>query len=222
MRSTDSEYSSNTDSESDYEDSYDSEDDECFIPKITKDNGEFYDYENLELEKANKELLRTITLNLSDKYQFIDDPCRIVKVSQYYQSLLLKYVMPYAKYDVFLEYSIPENWGEFHGKNKISRLHIHGILLFKSIKDKMAFYIESAHNLYRDGVGEMDAVNNISKWLTYITKENKLVKEYCQYYSTNWYFNQNDKYPQLYGTWFPTVISLKKANHILDQLKGSQ
>jgi hypothetical protein len=158
---------------------------------------------------------RSITMNLNDKKQFIDDPCRIVKCSQYYQSLLLKYLSPYASYDCFLEYSRPERWHD-----RISRIHIHGIIRFNNAKSMMAFYVESVHKLMKECEGEIDRVRDVDIWLEYITEDNRLVRDYCESYKCNWYFSNHDKRPQLYNTWFPSLEKIERDNNILDKLKS--
>lgn len=168
-------------------------------------------------KKGENELIRTLTMNFNDKKQFIDNCLRVNMVSQYYQSYLLKYLKPYANYDCYLEYSRPENW---IGGDKISRIHIHGIIQFHTNESMMAFYVESAHKLFKEATSEIDTCADVDKWIKYITKENYLVKHYCELNNCNWYFNNYDKITKIYTSLFPSKEEKDNCNNIIQKLKN--
>lgn len=175
------------------------------------------DEENNEIIDHNNDLRRTLTINFNDDYQFINNCSRLNKVSQLYQSILLKYFEPYAKYECYLEYSRPSNINS----RRVSRLHVHGILEFKNYICMGEFYLNNLHKINDYGILEIDTIKDYPVWYAYCTKDIPFMEDLCNLYHCNSTYNNNDKRPLNYNLYFKSIIEKQKESTIMQKLLNS-
>lgn len=113
----------------------------------------------------------SITINPCDKFQYHNRPDRIKRVN----GLIYEALLSYDTFNV-LEFSEPRGMS-VKGKTG-PRLHTHGILYFKKLKDLKRFMAHGYYNILRFASLDIDTIDDLEKWFAYMNKQNILsVKE---------------------------------------------
>ncbi len=106
----------------------------------------------LQIEEVEVNTMYTLTLSKKVAYSTSYKS----KINQYLY-FIRKYIQPYMIYELVPELS------------SVGRLHYHGICIFRKKRDIWLFY----SNIYgvSDCAIEIDTIDDLNKWLTYVTKQ---------------------------------------------------
>lgn len=72
-----------------------------------------------------------------------------------------KYVAPYADYEMHIEIS------------KLSRLHLHGLIIFKSLEHIVRFFLYGHKQMMDSGTTVIKKIDDPAKWCAYYTKQQR-------------------------------------------------
>lgn len=115
-----------------------------------------------------------LSINPSDKHQYINSPVRLKHVHIAVQQLMNK--LPYG-YELYPEISRPKE-GKLYDSN-FCRVHFHGYIIFQTPGDIERFFIEHAHILSRQ-TSICIKLEHDEKWETYIQKDSVGMQQYCK------------------------------------------
>lgn len=119
--------------------------------------------------------LYALTMSLDDKHQFIGDPLRISKVTNYYSTLLSNLHKNLGiEYYAYYELSEPRNnMTTYNTVIRAPRWHIHGILKLKDEETVVNFLSSGYAALSMNAVLEIDSIKDVDIWIDYIQKQQK-------------------------------------------------
>lgn len=121
------------------------------------------------LYKCNE--VYAISLNPIDKYQFAGKPDRWKKFTNFIHGQLISWRYDYY---LFTEISEPKtiNQGQIG-----PRLHLHGTIIFESKKQIQTFLLHSLYQLSRWCRIDIDTIDDIDHWTSYMTKQQDIMPE---------------------------------------------
>lgn len=146
----------------------------------------------IQPEEIELDTQYTLTINIADLHgQFDIDHNRLYVYVQ-------KYIRRKGiEFRLYPEYS------------KKGRLHLHGIITFKTGNAIMDFYASVMEQTYKSMM-EIDTIEDIQTWSEYITKQEKYMRPYCEKKRTIYEFTQDSvnypetpKHKRSIERWFP-------------------
>lgn len=101
--------------------------------------------------------------NPNDSLQFFDENSirRHHTFKEHMMAKFKKYVAPYADYEMHIEIS------------KLSRLHLHGLIIFKSIEHIIRFFLYGHKQMMDSGTTVIKKIDDPAKWADYYTKQHR-------------------------------------------------
>lgn len=122
-----------------------------------------------------------LTIQPSDKLQYagLAPSTRVIKFRQYFYSILQAFCMPY-----YFVIELSEPYGSLQQGHIGSRIHLHGIIKFKSDNQIKNFLLSHQYTILRQSRLEISKINDKKSWYKYIHKQNLISKEMSVL--TNW------------------------------------
>ena len=113
----------------------------------------------------------SITLNPSDKSQFLGNPNRYSKFHTRIYNILIDLKV---QYDLNIEISEPSGM-KTQGYSG-PRLHLHGIIYFKTREQLQNFLLKGYYEITRISSIDIDTIENLQTWSDYCQKQHILPK----------------------------------------------
>ncbi len=113
-----------------------------------------------------------ITISPNDKCQFIGRPERLQRFRHFWYEMFLKQGF---KYEIFIEISEPLNQSQLKQGSLGPRLHLHGVIEFRTTKEIGQFLLYTIYKYLRVGNVYIHTISDPDVWQGYYNKQ-KLFK----------------------------------------------
>lgn len=120
----------------------------------------------------------TFTFNFNDDCQHFGSKDRIKLIYSDYK-IMLKQLQKVASFELYFEFSTPDAYKCLNkmGYHSGPRFHIHGIVIFH---DVIKYYLDIYTQLLNVGLFEIDTIEDMEVWRTYITKDKPTMQKYIK------------------------------------------
>lgn len=115
----------------------------------------------------------SITLNPNDSHQYAGKQDRMEKFRNNYYGITVKWAQLGINYVLYTELSEPKNSNGTIGP----RLHLHGIIKFKTNEAIKRFLLFEYYELTRCGIVDIDTIDDMDYWQKYIQKQQHIINE---------------------------------------------
>ena len=116
-----------------------------------------------------------VTINPDDKHQYFGkaDRLQLFRTTCHNGLLFLRSI--HVDYHLYIELSEPKNNSQ--GSKNGPRLHLHGILKFRSTLSIKNFLLHGIYNLTRWSNYDLDTIKDLDIWKAYCQKQQHIMKE---------------------------------------------
>ncbi len=115
-------------------------------------------------------VMYSITINPSDKYQFLGKPERLIKFMNFMNENVISWNQIGINYELYFELSEPRNTTGVG-----SRLHMHGTIEFRTNKAVRSFLLNEMYKITRYAVFDIDTIDDPLYWKAYCTKQQSII-----------------------------------------------
>lgn len=115
-----------------------------------------------------------ITINPCDDKQFFNDKERYKKFREFMSEQLIMFTSHNIHYTFAIELSEPRNNSK--GAKLGSRLHLHGIINFRTNKSVRFFLLQGMTNLCKFSKWDIDTIKDYNIWKDYCNKQLRITK----------------------------------------------
>lgn len=107
-----------------------------------------------------------LTVNPNNKRQYNNNADRWAKVRNYLYELIMGCQ---CYYDMYMEISEP--YGERIDAYQGPRIHMHGVIIFRSKKELAQFLLFDSYRINRESTTNISTIDDVEYWYKYCTKQ---------------------------------------------------